>query len=958
MVSPIFLTRQAQILSSSLENPDSGLRNFVSCRGIQNTLFNSPNSNKSTKCTTLKSNSTQFSGEGSARAFGKGCSLQIMPFRRGISKQYLFGPKKGRGSAPSDQFEGLEQVCSLRTFQNGRFGLFEVPSAKGRLHVQDRFEGCLFQCSLTQIISQICQVSLVRQYLHIPLPVFRVRTSPTNLYQTVKGTYSPSEKAEYKSNYLSGRYVNSGVLYSRNKDSKGHCNLPSAAFGFCDQLEKIDHSTNSANRDLGSESEFIRYDFVIDKGENIKGNCTLSENVQSHGDNSVRADKADRFVVIHHSSSTVCKATISSSSTTTNLESKSNKILLFQGSIKKTSSAGVKVVDGEFKNLQWEKSCPALLTSSLSNRCLKERMGWSLQGDKNWRSVVTEGAGLSHQPFRSSSSKTSNFNIHKNVQGVILSPTSGQQSGIVIPSEDGGHNFMGNVQFGKRNMGVFTALGDHTYCRVSSQFTKCISRLGISKHQGQLRMETLPKCLQKGVSNIWSTSDRSLCKPSVTPSPEVLFLETRPIQSRDRCNATGLVRTTSVCISPLLTPQQSTQENRARKSEGSNPGNTNMAKSIVVPKTSAVVNETPLAHTSKQKSSKKPIQSTTSFGSKQNVTSRCLDGYRSRLAQEGVSERATNLIASSRRDSSNSSYSSAWNKWASWCDRRQISPFQCHVNVILDYLASMFEEGYLYNTICFHRSAISAFHEGFEGKPIGEHPRISSLVTGVFNQRPPQPRFNIVWDVQVVLDYLKKISVKSKELSDKYLTLKTTMLIALTSASRSLGIHHLDIRFMQISDSQIIFTYSKLHKSWKKGSKPPSLSFTEFPEDEDLCVVKTLKTYLARSGQWRQNGQPTQLLLSHIKPHIAVSSDTIARWIKTILKEAGINTQVFTAHSTRSASTSKAHSQGATLEEILARGSWSSKSSTWQRHYRKDVTQVNRDVENFQNRVYTKNALN
>jgi len=74
---------------------------------------------------------------------------------------------------------------------------------------------------------------------------------------------------------------------------------------------------------------------------------------------------------------------------------------------------------------------------------------------------------------------------------------------------------------------------------------------------------------------------------------------------------------------------------------------------------------------------------------------------------------------------------------------------------------------------------------------------------------------------------------------------------------------------------------------------------------------------------WRENSIPDQLLLSHKNPHKPVSTDTIARWIKQVLESSGINTQVFTVHSTRSTSTSKGNSQGATGKDILGRGFWS-----------------------------------
>ena len=82
----------------------------------------------------------------------------------------------------------------------------------------------------------------------------------------------------------------------------------------------------------------------------------------------------------------------------------------------------------------------------------------------------------------------------------------------------------------------------------------------------------------------------------------------------------------------------------------------------------------------------------------------------------------------------------------------------------------MFDSGYEYRTLCTHRSAISALHNNIEGRPVGEHPQVSSLITGVFNNRPPQPKYNFIWDVQLVLDYVKKELPNNSDLSDKLLT--------------------------------------------------------------------------------------------------------------------------------------------------------------------------------------------
>ena len=148
-----------------------------------------------------------------------------------------------------------------------------------------------------------------------------------------------------------------------------------------------------------------------------------------------------------------------------------------------------------------------------------------------------------------------------------------------------------------------------------------------------------------------------------------------------------------------------------------------------------------------------------------------MDYLRKSLEAEGISKRASTLITSSRRIGSTSHYESGWKKFCHWCLERQISPTGYDISAILDFLAQMFEENFAYNTIAGYRSAISAFHDPVEGTSIGEHPRVSSLMTGIFNKRPPITKNSQIWDVEKVLSYIRNLP-QNKDLSDKLLTLR------------------------------------------------------------------------------------------------------------------------------------------------------------------------------------------
>ena len=103
-------------------------------------------------------------------------------------------------------------------------------------------------------------------------------------------------------------------------------------------------------------------------------------------------------------------------------------------------------------------------------------------------------------------------------------------------------------------------------------------------------------------------------------------------------------------------------------------------------------------------------------------------------------------------------------KLHSWCSQRQVDLIKCSVNRILRFLTKCFNMGYEHSTIAGFRSAISAYHDPINGIPIGKELRISALLAGVYNIRPPQPRYTFIWDVKKVIDFLTTLN-SPRELS-------------------------------------------------------------------------------------------------------------------------------------------------------------------------------------------------
>ena len=76
-------------------------------------------------------------------------------------------------------------------------------------------------------------------------------------------------------------------------------------------------------------------------------------------------------------------------------------------------------------------------------------------------------------------------------------------------------------------------------------------------------------------------------------------------------------------------------------------------------------------------------------------------------------------------------------------------------------MAELYEKGLEYRATGTDGSVISAFHDPIESIRVGNHPRISSLISGIFNKKSPQPKCLFIWDVETVLYFLRKLPGKA-----------------------------------------------------------------------------------------------------------------------------------------------------------------------------------------------------
>lgn len=288
----------------------------------------------------------------------------------------------------------------------------------------------------------------------------------------------------------------------------------------------------------------------------------------------------------------------------------------------------------------------------------------------------------------------------------------------------------------------------------------------------------------------------------------------------------------------------------------------------------------------------------------------------------GLSELARTTMLSSISDGTLRTYEQHWKKFLKWSQEHGNTHEIC-VPIICDFLVCMYQKGYNCNTLNSIRSALSLFCS--KELNLGDNPYVSRLFKSFYRTRPIQPKYFVHWNVNNLLDFLKTWHPISS-LSLRHLTLKTLALIALTSSDRGQTLHAMNIENTHLTKDSVSFVIFDRLKTSNRKNKPKVVNCitSEMPA---LNVCDHVLAYMNRTISMRAAhvkkgfAKPTQLFLSW-QTKAPVSKQTISRWLKQILRIAGINTDQFSAHSYRGAGVSTAYKHGATIPQILNAGDW------------------------------------
>ena len=135
------------------------------------------------------------------------------------------------------------------------------------------------------------------------------------------------------------------------------------------------------------------------------------------------------------------------------------------------------------------------------------------------------------------------------------------------------------------------------------------------------------------------------------------------------------------------------------------------------------------------------------------------------------------------------------------------------------------------------------------------------------------------------------------------------------------------------SHDKVVFNIIGLTKCPKPSRPNQSVIYRAYVEDELLCPAKCIYACLAQRSENVIQGF-TEFFITFGKTHHSASTDSLVRWVKEVMGNSGIDTEIFKPRNTRVALNSAAYKLGMPLQEVLKRGQWLNESTFFTYYFR------------------------
>ena len=247
-----------------------------------------------------------------------------------------------------------------------------------------------------------------------------------------------------------------------------------------------------------------------------------------------------------------------------------------------------------------------------------------------------------------------------------------------------------------------------------------------------------------------------------------------------------------------------------------------------------------------------------------------IDSLSSDRQQHPLSSEAQDLLNADIRSGTKNVYRARFNHFDTYCTELGVDPTTCTENVIVNFLTKLRKTfGYKYQTVSGYRSAISKYHLGLSGVPVGQTKNVKRLTRAVFIEDPPLARYASIWPVDKVLDYLATLYPHA-DISIQQLGMKTLTLLSLASISRTSSVALLGPDLQMMGDD-ILFSINGLEKTSRPGHVRSELVIPVDSTVPALDISACCQDYLARTVSQRdyyaaaEGSFPARLFISNNK---------------------------------------------------------------------------------------------
>ncbi|XP_077152136.1 uncharacterized protein LOC143816067 [Ranitomeya variabilis] len=459
------------------------------------------------------------------------------------------------------------------------------------------------------------------------------------------------------------------------------------------------------------------------------------------------------------------------------------------------------------------------------------------------------------------------------------------------------------------------------------------------------RMGLRPTHIRSHSQSVGSTNNRSICYQREQKNQEVcITTDGRPtIHTGFPSRPLGLPA--GVCLSPYVSTSDSSQEDPGGRSQ-SNFNCSLLAQEALVFSPKNNVGDRSLGVASGSGTPFSGSISSSKFG---DSSLNGLELERELLRERGFSSALIATLLKSRKEVTTKIYTKIWKKFLMF--HQQPLGDKAPISAILEFLQKGWELGLAVNTLRVHVSALGALYNS----DIAGNRWVARFIRACQRSNPIHIVRIPPWDLNLVLDALTEPPFEPLDsISIKNLTLKTALLLALTSARRVSDIHALSVDppYLMILQDKIVLKpdpayLPKVATKFHRTQEIYLPSFYENPASEEerkyhsLDVKRAILEYLDRTQSWRQS-RALFISFQNQKKGSGVTKSSIARWIREAIWLAysakGVTPpEGIRAHSTRAMATSWAEKADVPIEMICKAATWSS-PSTFYKHYRLDLS--------------------